>query len=720
MEMGTVAGIEQILALIGRKTRVIHGSSEASGYGGGGDIDCVVEGLDGLWPLRLQSPARLVNRLRYDVTATSWFVESNGEGVSIDTLEDPDGIGKYGFSTGSVTGESLVDPGSAAAYLAIKRLRKRNLEAAAWVQVAKLATHDADGFRKKLSASLPRTAEAVEAVVLASTAPDRALAARALRDLRITRLHHPFRIARYTWLGAGRIAERLTYSTGLYVVLVGPDGTGKSTIAHALAADCFGFRRSRRLHWRPGILPGSRTGGPGGRDTTRPHDTKGRSRGRSVPIVLYHWADFLIGSLATIWPATRRSTLIVAERPWWDLGVDPLRYRLDVSPELVSKLGRILRKPDLVLNLAAPAATLVARKPEITLEATDRQLASWQTLAPALTRTESIDVTGTPEQSIAKVRSAIHAVAADQAFRNLGPGWVAVPNRRRPRWWVPRGPRLVARATFDSWTPMTRSGSSRWRAAGTLAGFGGLRALPRSTPPRDVIERVAPHLERGENVAIHRTNHRGRFIVLFVSPQGAVRRFAKVVTDGDAEPLDREAAALQNLALTLPAPLRAPELLERGEGVLVLEAVSRRRDWDLRIESDVAQALGTFAGGGGTHGDFAPWNLIPADGWVLVDWEEANTDGTQFEDMFHYLVQSCVLLGSPSEPEIIDGVLHERGWIGTALRAFSDASGHDLNEVGSAMTRYLEDSSLRLDRKAPGARAGLEVRARLARALEGR
>lgn len=441
MDMGTVAGLEQILALIAEKVRVIHGTPDASGYGGGGDIDCVVEDLDDLWPLRLRPPASLVNRLRYDVTATSWFVQSTGNAVSIDTLEDPEGLGKYGFSTADVEGGTLVDPGSAAAYLAIKRLRKKDFERSSWEQVGKLAAQDTKGFRRKLAASLPRTARPIEEAALAGIAPDRAVAARALLELRLTKLRHPLRAARYVWLGAGRIGERLLQPTGLYVVLAGPDGTGKSTIADALAEGCFGFRRSRRLHWRPGILPGSGAAESSERDTSQPHATRARSRAKSVPVALYHWVDFLIGSIATILPATRRSTLIIAERPWWDISVDPLRYRLDVSPRFVGGLGRLLRKPDLVLNLEAPADILVARKSEITPDATEQQLISWRTLAPKLGRTESIDVTGTAEQSIALVRNAIHAAAADQAIRNLGPGWAAVPKRRHPRWWVPRGPR---------------------------------------------------------------------------------------------------------------------------------------------------------------------------------------------------------------------------------------------------------------------------------------
>lgn len=715
--MAELAGLEQILALIARRVSVIHGSTDAAGYGGGGDVDCVVDGLDDLWPLRLQAPARFVNRLRYDVTATSWFVASGDEGVSIDTLEDHEGIGKYGFSTLGMTGGRLVAPGPAAAYLAIKRLKKKNLEPASWDQVGALALQETAAFRSKLVASLPRTGERLSEVVLGGSAPSEELARQALRDLGSNRLKHPLRLARYARHQSTRVSQRLLRPTGLYVVLVGPDGAGKSTIAAALAEDHFGFRRARRLHWRPGLLPGSSVSSSAERDTTRPHEMEARSRARSIAVALYHWTDFLLGTLVTILPATRRSTLIVAERPWWDLGIDPLRYRLDVPPGFVKSLGRYLKQPDLVLNLEAPATTLVTRKAEITEEATEEQLVSWRAVAPQLGRTRSLDASGGIEKTITDAQDAVRDVAADQALKNLGAGWAAAPNRRSPRWWLPRGPRTVARAAFDAWSPMTPSGSRGWAAAGLLARSGGMRALRRVAPPRQVIERVAPHLVRGENVAIHRTNHVGRFIVLFVSPEG-VRRFAKVVTDDNAEPLDREALALQELAPHLPPPLRAPELVGRSDGVLVLEAVRRRPGWNLQLEADVARALGGFAAGRRTHGDFAPWNLIPTDGdWVLVDWEAARSEGDPFEDPLHYIVQSHVLLGTPSEGELLAGVLEGQGWIGTALRAYSESSEHNLGDIRSAMRRYLEKSSAQLDRSAPRALDAMAARDRLGRAL---
>jgi hypothetical protein len=58
-----------LLSLIGEKVDVIHPPrSRSDDARVGGDIDCVVESLDELWPLRLPGNVRLLQRLHYDVT----------------------------------------------------------------------------------------------------------------------------------------------------------------------------------------------------------------------------------------------------------------------------------------------------------------------------------------------------------------------------------------------------------------------------------------------------------------------------------------------------------------------------------------------------------------------------------------------------------------------------------------------------------------------------
>ena len=66
--------VERILQLVGDRAAVIHPSRALGGPVGGGDIDCVVEHLDPMWPLRLRDGWQLCQRVRYDVSASSWML----------------------------------------------------------------------------------------------------------------------------------------------------------------------------------------------------------------------------------------------------------------------------------------------------------------------------------------------------------------------------------------------------------------------------------------------------------------------------------------------------------------------------------------------------------------------------------------------------------------------------------------------------------------------
>ena len=68
----------------------------------------------------------------------------------------------------------------------------------------------------------------------------------------------PRRFALRAWFEAARVVRRLGRPTGLLVSVVGPDGTGKTTLADGLESATDGlFRGTRRLHLTPGAASSS-------------------------------------------------------------------------------------------------------------------------------------------------------------------------------------------------------------------------------------------------------------------------------------------------------------------------------------------------------------------------------------------------------------------------------------------------------------------------------
>lgn len=721
--------LDRILQLVGDRAAVIHPSRALGGPDGGGDIDCVVEHLDPMWPLRLRDGWQLCQRVRYDVSASSWMLERDGDVIAIDTLEDPEGLGQYGLSTSLLLPDEdmVVDAAPRAAYLTSKRLRKGIRDPGEWERIAALAATDPVTYT-----SLIREAFGVAA---GSSLAARVLAGDTFiedwdavrRRQRRHRLRDGARAGRIVVGQFLRTSDRLLHPTGFYVLLVGPDGAGKSTLAGKLPGALEGlFRRNVHLHWRPGLLP--RPGALLGReisDATEPHALRPHGRAASLALAMYHWADFALGGWVRVQSSRVRSGLIIVERGWWDIAVDPRRYRLRVSPAVIRVLGTVLPKPDLVVVLEGKPEALHARKSELPVGELARQMQGWRSAVPNRVRTMRVDVSEGSDAVAASVRRSIASMLEQRAMRNVGAGWVSFPSRSQARWILPRGSRATAVAALSVYQPVTKLGRIGWSLARTSASLGAFRLTPRSAPDPKVRSALAEFLPPGATVAIGRSHRSGRSVAL-VLRDGRPFAIAKIATGkASRASLAHEASAYAEIASRLEAPLRAPALLARSDDVLLFEFI----DWRVRkrpefLPADVASGVGAFfrsvdahGATGLGHGDLAPWNVMRTeDGWAIVDWEEATSDTLPFGDIFHYLVQAHALLGSPQAPELLRG-LKGVGWIGASLHAYAEAADQPISEVEDRFVDYLETSLARAIPDAGDASTGIRARRSLLRAL---
>jgi len=215
-------------------------------------------------------------------------------------------------------------------------------------------------------------------------------------------------------LGTARRQKRARVDPGrgAFVVLVGPDGTGKSTLALGLVETSREtFARVLHVHWRPGLLPraGSLLGREAG-DPTQPHAQPPHGRGISLALLAYDWFDFFAGTWLRILPVRARGGLVVMERGWFDMAVDPRRYRLDVPHRIVEMLGRLLPRPDMALVLEADPQVLHDRKAELPIPELARQAGRWRQIRfPHRTNRLFLDASQSPERLLDQARGAILA-----------------------------------------------------------------------------------------------------------------------------------------------------------------------------------------------------------------------------------------------------------------------------------------------------------------------
>jgi hypothetical protein len=734
VELTTEDRVLDLIERVGYRVVVLHGPHERDGLSGR-DVDCMVDGLDPKWPLRLPEGWRLCQWFRYDFKAWYWALEHDAEFVAVDTTDDPEGLCRDAVRTGSLTTGSEGEPSPFlhAAYLTVKRVRKRMLEPAEWAAIGKVASRDPSRFAAELDVVAGSSMSTLLAPgAIGGIPPTLEVLRRADRLRWSRRFGSPVRVVHALSIGARRYFERIGSPAGLSILLVGPDGAGKSAVAERLPTACAAmFRRASRSHWRPGILP--RPGAIVGRtasDPTQPHRRRAFGRVPSALLVGYYWFDFLAGALLRDAPMKVRSGLIVRERGWWDLAVDPRRYRLRIAPGAVRALGRLLPAPDLVILLRSDASVLHARKPELEPPELERQLVAWDSALPVAVPVVRIDVSRPLEEVLGEAVEAVTRLMESRAVSRLDSGWAALPVRQT-RWWLPRGPRTVASASVSVYQPVSRRALVGWSVARAVGARGGFRFLPRGTaPPHGVRRALAPHVPPRGTFAVARATHRGRFIALLLDERGECRAVAKLATDpAGVEALNAEATALRRVEGTLPRPLASPRVLRSEAGLLLMEPfrwTPRRRPWEL--EEEVARGLGEFfrAGKrvapdgslGPAHGDCAPWNLLRTpDGWALVDWESAG-DAPAFNDVCHYIVQSHALLGSPSASEVVEGFASGRGPVGRAVRAYAEGADIPVGSARACLVRYLRQAVPEPIAMTAAERRGVDRRRRLLARME--
>jgi thymidylate kinase len=185
--------------------------------------------------------------------------------------------------------------------------------------------------------------------------------------------------ATYEWTKVRRYLK----PSGMVIAILGVDGAGKSTVINAIlpALNAATHNAAVVQHLRPTLLPPlARLKGkknvPAG-PVLEPHGSTPSGRLGSLFRLVYLSLDYMIGYWLWTRPKiAKQPTVVIFDRYAYDMAIDPRRFRIGISNRVASWFAALAPKPDLIICLHGSPDVIAARKLELPLEETRRQLAA--------------------------------------------------------------------------------------------------------------------------------------------------------------------------------------------------------------------------------------------------------------------------------------------------------------------------------------------------------
>lgn len=161
--------------------------------------------------------------------------------------------------------------------------------------------------------------------------------------------------------------RRILNPTGFVIGVLGPDGSGKTTVMNQVKKDLTNaFRRIDQYHLFP--VPEK-----GATPNTNPHGKRVRGTLASFLKLCYFIWLYNSGWFRLVLPKKIRSTFVIFDRYYDDILIDPTRYRNGTPNWMVKFIRQFIPQPQLWIVLDAPTDVIQSRKAEVSYEETERQ-----------------------------------------------------------------------------------------------------------------------------------------------------------------------------------------------------------------------------------------------------------------------------------------------------------------------------------------------------------
>jgi thymidylate kinase len=199
---------------------------------------------------------------------------------------------------------------------------------------------------------------------------------------------------------------------GLWIAVFGPDGAGKSASIQCLTQELsLIFREIERFHFRFMFRPGWQDSPP----VTDPHGQPARGFLLSILKLLYWLADYWWGYMTVIRPALHNPTLILFDRYYHDVLVDPVRYRLPGSTLRFARfLAGLVPTPDLYILLDVPAEVLQQRKSEVACDESRRQRLAYLQMFHSVPNAFMVDAACSLDEVVQQMKAVVLEAMANR------------------------------------------------------------------------------------------------------------------------------------------------------------------------------------------------------------------------------------------------------------------------------------------------------------------
>jgi len=289
------------------------------------------------------------------------------------------------------------------------------------VRLAELGTGDPAQFRAAAESAAGRTLAGLLVECLQAGQPERALRLRG-RLVRACVRRRPGTLVRWLRARAGAAADRVRgwlRPSGHLVILVGPDGSGKTTSADLICRRFAGTHipvSGVYLGAQAPLLPTRRLSQQirkrlaGGAAKVKP--VKDVTRRQRLSGLVHIMADKWLRYLVYVRPRLARGEVVVLDRYFYDLLTFP--HPLVQRPRVEALVMRLIPEPALAFCLAADPAVITARKNELTVAETERQIACYRGLGRWVRNFREVPADGDLNAGIDRMAELVLALYAQQ------------------------------------------------------------------------------------------------------------------------------------------------------------------------------------------------------------------------------------------------------------------------------------------------------------------